>query len=81
MASSCCYCWSFLGAARTQNKQSDQQVSDKAKPVMDKAKGSPKVVEMPQGKEPLTGKTVKEEGKTSKSPTAIDKDLLVFPPE
>ncbi len=53
------------------SKQSTQQVPEKAKPVIDKAKGSHKVVEIPQGKEPLTGKKVKEEGKTAKLPTSI----------
>ncbi len=56
----------ICGCGSDSSKQSTQQVPDKAKPVVDKEKGSPKIVEIPQGKEPLTGKTVKEEGKTTK---------------
>ena len=56
------------------SKQSTQQVPEKAKPVLDKAKGSPKVVEIPQGKEPLTGKTVQEEGKTCQIADRLDLD-------
>jgi hypothetical protein len=61
------------------SKQSKQQVSDKAKAVTDKAQGSPKVVEIPQGQEPLTGKTVKEEGKTVKMAPSQLLDQEVFP--
>lgn len=67
-----------ISGCGSDSKQSSQQVPEKAKPVIDKGPASTKIVEMPQGKEPLTGKKVKEEG--SKSPTALDKDQEIFPP-
>jgi hypothetical protein len=70
----------ICGCGSDSSKQSTQQVPDRAKPVIDKEKGSPKIVEIPQGKEPLSDKTVKEEGRTTKLPATRLLDEEVFPP-
>ena len=56
------------------------QTSEKAKPVVDQGEGKAKVVEITPGKEPLTGTTVKEAAKSSKSPTRLLLDEEVIPP-
>ena len=64
----------------SESKQSPPQASEKAKPVIDKDKGKAKVVEISPGKEPVTGSTVKEEAKSTKTPIKILLDEEVFPP-
>jgi hypothetical protein len=64
----------------SESQQSPPQVGEKAKPVIDQKKASPTVTEIPQGKEPLTGKKVKEEGKTTRLPATQLLDEEILPP-
>lgn len=62
------------------SQQSPPPTSEKAKPVVDQGKDKAKVVEITPGKEPVTGTTVKEAAKSSKSPARLLLDEEVLPP-
>lgn len=62
------------------SKQDSKETPDKSKVVIDKERSPLKILEVPQGKEPLTDKAVQEEGKTSKLPDTVDMDEIIFPP-
>jgi hypothetical protein len=69
----------FICGCGSDSKQSTQQIPEKAKPVLDKATGDLKVLEIPQSKVSVNGKTVQEEGETSKLPKEIDWDEEICP--